>query len=222
MIPDKGRLSREAVTKKAESQTISLTITPELRAHADGEAVKISLSLATVLKVEADGKTLKEDRESLDGSMPMPLWMFRGKEELEEFWKRVLRAFYETLPVHLMIAAGDHVQLVANFILAETHPEEIALKEYIDERAKYRARELKRILKLSVVGNFSAWTRTNLARSVRTAIISLRRERSKVTQEAVANKLKEAHGDIAPKSGEALGALLIRNELKWNELKNRQ
>ncbi len=210
------------MTEEAESKTISLTIVPDLRADVDSEEVKVIISQTTLLKVAAGGRTIREDRDSREGSMPLPIWMFQDEEALRDFWKRVRGTFYETLPETLMLAAADHVQLITQYILAETHPEEIALKEYIDERANYRKRELKRILKLSVVGNFSAWSRTELARAVRSAIVRLKKDlSSKVTLDTVADKLKETHGEIAPKNGEALGALLKRNKLDWMKIKNR-
>ncbi len=210
------------MTKDAESNTITLTIFPELRLKADGEEATVNLAVSTVLKVDNSGKTLREDKESVEAKVDFRIGMFENEEALWDWWSRLRGLFYETLPATLIVATGDHLHLVGNAVLAETHPEEIGLKEFIEEQAKYRARELKRILRLSVVGNFSAWTRTDLARAVRVAVVKLKKERAKVTLDAVAKKLKETHGEIAPNTGEALGVLLRRKKLKWGDIKNRQ
>ncbi len=191
-------------------------------ADHDKQEVRLDLNASTILRAERDGEELTKEKGKMRGSSSVPMTTFPNEAAAKKWVGHVYKSFFETFPERMTLLAADHLELVCNFLLNEYGFEKVDVREFIDSRAKYRARELKRVLKLSVVGNFSAWTRTDLARAVRAAILRLRKDGSKVTLASVARKLKATHGDAAPKSGDALGVLLTRNKLKWTEMKNRQ
>jgi hypothetical protein len=212
------------MSKKEKSVTRSITIFPDVMftADYDSQELRVDFDASTILRIKHSAGEATEERGKMHGSSSVPMGTFPDEETAQKWAAHVYKSFYETFPEWMTLLASDHLELVCGYLLNQYGFEKIDVKQFIDERAKFRARELKRLLHLSVVGNFSAWTRTELARAVRSAIVKLKKESSKVTQDAVADKLKETHGEIAPKNGEALGALLKRNTLDWMKIKNRQ
>lgn len=205
------------MTTPQEKPQHSLTIFPDLHFLIDVEngKVQVTLTISAITRISYNGEIdeTKHSRPHFSAVISMP-----SKEAAQAWVRRVSSTFLEELHEPLMIAAYDHLGIVGNFLLNEMGIESVDVAAYIDEQAKFRARDTKRSLELSLVGKFSPWTKTDLERALRQVLLPLPKE--KRTQAAAARKLQETFPDQAPKNGESLRQLMYRLGVDWKRLKN--
>lgn len=205
------------MTTPQEKPRTSITIFPDLRFLIDvaNGKVQVTLIVSATTRVEYNGQVQETTHDKPDFStvIAMP-----SKEAAQEWVRRVSRSFLEELYEPLILTTYDHLGVVGNFLLNEMGIESVDVAAYIDEQAKFRARDTKRALELSLVGKFSPWTKTDLERALRQVLSPLPKELR--TQAAAAKKLREIFPDHAPKNGESLRQLMYRLGVDWKHLKN--
>lgn len=163
----------------------------------------------------------KDSQTHVQAGEPIPLDIFKDVPQLNEFCSTVRRMYHETLPELLAIEAGQHLNLILNEVLNSQNILKIDMVAHIDNAGKRWAQRVKDSLSLPVRGRHSQWTPAELTFAIRAAM-NLIPPHEKKDYENVAAKLKESHPEKAPKSGEALRALVKRSNLKWKDLKSGQ
>jgi len=205
------------MTTPQEKPRHSITIFPDLHFLIDvaNGKVAVTLTVSSTTRVEYNGEVqeTKHSKPFFSTVIAMP-----SKEAAQEWVRRVSSSFFEELYEPLMITAYDHIGIIGNYLLNEMGIESVDVAAYIDEQAKFRARDTKRSLELSLVGKFSPWTKTDLERALRQVLLPLPKE--KRTQTTAAKKLRETFGERAPKNGESLRQLMYRLGVDWKRLKN--
>jgi len=193
----------------------SLTFKPDY----DTETITIDLYLlaVTIGGSDKEGKPAEEThKRTVSTSLPMAT--FPNEAALTEWAQKVCNEYSKTVSEMMMISAADQFALVGNVLLAGMGFEAIDLKTYVDEAARFRAKDTKEVLGLSVVGKYSAWKKNDLERVLRQILVKLPRECR--TKKKAAEKLREKYPDIAPKNGASLHQLMRRLEIDWMRLKS--
>jgi hypothetical protein len=191
----------------------------------DTEMVEIRLDVRAVSRWESPPQSEAVGEPfTRNVKIELPMSQFQNEQHVREYCAHLSKSYHETLDEYLVIESIAHLQLVGNFLLHSMGIEKIDLGTFIDEAAKFRARDTKRALRLTQRGQPREWTAVDLTRAVRVALDKLGKTRL-FTLAEVAKRLREDHGERAPKvgpkgrEGDSLGKLLAALGVDWKGLR---
>ncbi len=210
-----GLLMSRAKSKSPLSVTITTGLT--FVTNFDNDTVRIDFDIKAVDEHEKSGKRKIVQEQSRQQALTLPMGLFKDEDQYKDWARRVYRSYHETVAETLIIESFSHLVLVSNFLLDHLKIQEIDLKRLIDEYARRRAQDTRRALKITVKGRHSLWTQVELERAVRQALKELPAHLR--TQRAVADRLRKAHPEVAPKNGESLRKLMRSMGMNWSKLK---